>query len=223
MAIHAQITNFNGKIDQHPNKCPRCHALIQAHPVYGQQRQQKDPGDIALEIAYLCGNTSCHRLFVGQFYRPTTQHDFLLVNTLPSDEQKREFSAVLTNISENFVLIYNEAYAAEQRKLMQICGVGYRKALEFLIKDYLIQQKPDDADVIRGKLLGKCIDDHLESERIKGVAKRAVWLGNDETHYVRKWEDKDLTDLKRLIDLSAHWIESEELTKEALAAMPVGK
>lgn len=27
---------------------------------------------------------------------------------------------------------------------------------------------------------------------------RAAWLGNDETHYVRKWPEKDVKDLKSL-------------------------
>lgn len=41
----------------------------------------------------------------------------------------------------------------------------------------------------------------------------AVWLGNDETHYYRRWEDKDINDLKLLIKLTANWIEIKELTK----------
>lgn len=38
------------------------------------------------------------------------------------------------------------------------------------------------------------------------MAERATWLGNDETHYVRKWENKDLKDLKNLIDLTVYFI-----------------
>jgi len=52
---------------------------------------------------------------------------------------------------------------------------------------------------------------------------RAVWLGNDETHYLRKWEQKDLTDLKNLIGLTVHWIEMEELTETVMKDMPAGK
>lgn len=50
-----------------------------------------------------------------------------------------------------------------------------------------------------------------------------AWLGNDETHYVRKWEDKDLKDLKKLISLTIHWIEMDALTVEVIADMPDGK
>jgi hypothetical protein len=47
--------------------------------------------------------------------------------------------------------------------------------------------------------------------RVKQVA-ASGWLGNDETHYLRKWETKELTDLKKLIQLTVHWIQMERLT-----------
>lgn len=52
------------------------------------------------------------------------------------------------------------------------------------------------------------------------MASRAVWLGNDETHYTRKWEDKDINDLKSIIELTLHWIESEIRTQKLLEDMP---
>jgi len=106
--------------------------------------------------------------------------------------------------------------------LQHICGVGYRKSLEFLIKDYLMSEMEDESEKeqIKNKFLGACINDDVKSEKIKAVAKRAAWLGNDETHYNRKWENKDVSDLKRLIDLTLHWIESEIDTKKLLEDMP---
>jgi hypothetical protein len=65
-----------------------------------------------------------------------------------------------------------------------------------------------------------CINDHITNENIKIAAKRASWLGNDETHYERIWVGKDLQDLKKLIDLTVHWIEMEQMTKEAIQDMP---
>jgi hypothetical protein len=101
-----------------------------------------------------------------------------------------------------------------------VCGVGYRKALEFLIKDYLIRKCPDDRAAIEDKRLGQVIESYVEDRNIKEVAKRAAWLGNDETHYKRRWVDKDLNDLKRLIRLVLHWIEVAHETEEALSSMP---
>lgn len=134
----------------------------------------------------------------------------------------KEFSYAINNLSPSFVQIYNEAYSAEQMNLSQIMGVGYRKALEFLIKDYLISLDPDKEVNIKAKPLGRCIDEDIDDAKIKNVAVRATWLGNDETHYVRKWVDKDVTHLKALIDLCLHWIEAETSTKQLLEDMPKG-
>src|SRR5690606_5384417 len=126
----------------------------------------------------------------------------------------------IEEISPSFVQIYNESYSAEQQGLIEICGVGFRKALEFLIKDYSILNNPSEEDKILKMRLANCIKDYVSDERIKKVAKRAVWLGNDETHYVRKWETKNLQDLKKLIELTVHWIEMEKLTESFETDMP---
>ena len=99
-------------------------------------------------------------------------------------------------------------------------GSATEKALEFLIKDYLIKKHPEDEAAIKAKPLGRCIDDDVEDPKTKAVAKRATWLGNDETHDQRLWIDKDLSDLKTLITLVLYWIEAEHLTEEALTSMP---
>lgn len=97
--------------------------------------------------------------------------------------------------------------------------MGYRKALEFLIKDYLTLLTPSDEDGIKKTALGNCIN-KIDNTSIKQLARRATWLGNDETHYIRKWEDKDITDLKNLIDLTCSYIIMEAKSKKFLAEMP---
>lgn len=67
--------------------------------------------------------------------------------------------------------------------------------------------------------MGNCIQENVQNENIKNVARRAVWLGNDETHYIRKWEDKDVNNLKHLIDLTVRWIENEIETERVLQEM----
>ena len=164
-----------------------------------------------------CTNSYCGKHFVlgygydGNFTH--VQHN--------SVTHSRSFSEIINNISSSFQEIYNQAYCAEQLNLEHICGVGYRKALEFLIKDYLISETEDEVlkENIKKKHLGNCINENVQNEKIKAVAKRAAWLGNDETHYLRRWEGKDVNDLKRLIDLTIHWIESEVETRQLLEDM----
>lgn len=137
---------------------------------------------------------------------------------------KETFSDIIETISPQFVKIYNEAYSSEQISLMEICGVGYRKSLEFLIKDYVCRGKDDDTiDQIRRMPLSQCVSSYVSDLRIKSVSSRAIWLGNDETHYTRKWETKDVKDLKSLIRLTVRWIEQEVETDRLLQEMPEGR
>jgi hypothetical protein len=118
-----------------------------------------------------------------------------------------------------FVKIYGQSAAAEAETLDQIAGVGYRKALEFLVKDYCISQDEIAREAIEREFLGTTIDKRVGDPNIRECAKRAAWLGNDETHYTRKWEDKDIKDLKILIDLTMNWITNNILTKRYLDDM----
>ena len=190
-----------------PNNCPYCHKSIDPKFVTFNFSLNN------LEVIFRCPNLDCNRVFIG-IYRDDYNNDYSFLSTNIGEIQKKTFSDHIKTLSPNFVEIFNQAYFAENHELLEICGVGYRKALEFLIKDYLIKRKPEKEGEIKKKFLGKCIKEDVENIKVKKVAKRAVWLGNDETHYVRIWQDKDIENLKDLIDLMVSWIESEEKTKK---------
>jgi hypothetical protein len=199
-----------------PDSCPLCHhAMSLAGELVASYNEAKH----ILELVHRCPRLACQSLFIANYQRTPNGH-FGFTHAKPYNFAPRPFKDIIKNISTEFCEIYNQALASESNGQLKICGVGYRKALEFLMKDYLIGLHPHKADEIKSKLLGKCIDEYVSNANIKAVAKRAVWLGNDETHYVRLWEGKDLQDLKGLIDLTVHWIEMEQLTASALKDMP---
>ena len=190
-------------------ECPFCHAYVTPNYIYNYN-------DYVLAE---CSNARCRRLYVLAYANGFNR---VLPNSEPA---KKSFSSIILDISPSFNTIYNQAFYADQIGLNQICGVGYRKALEFLVKDYLISQSSDEAykEIIKNKFLGNCIQDDVANEQIKVVAQRAVWLGNDETHYTRIWHDKNVSHLKQLIELVIRWIENEVETKRLLEEMPEKK
>ena len=139
----------------------------------------------------------------------------------------QQFEPPIPAISGQFCAIYNEAKHAEECELLRICGAGYRKALEFLIKDYLIRYKfvgnGEIAKEIETAPIAACIDKYIDDKGIQDAAHRAAWLGNDETHYVRKWTDKDLKDLKDLIAITVSWISLNIRLSGHLQSMPSKK
>jgi len=137
---------------------------------------------------------------------------------------EKAFPREVEKYSKNFITIYNQAYKAEMNGLSEICGLGYRKAFEFLIKDYLIKKIPkQEHQEIKSLMIAKCIDKYVANDEIKLLSHRVLWLGNDHAHYIRKWKGKTLDDLKRLIDLTIQWIKIKDELDKVHKSMPQGR
>lgn len=204
-----------------PDTCPLYWKWIDPLAVEGILNMRDLHNDESLQVVYRCPKQDCEKYFISYYTSSDwSSSNFRLVYSKPLNKITRTFDEFILNTSQNFVKIYNEAFIAEQDGLLEICWVWYRKALEFLIKDYLISEKPDDAENIKKLLLWECIKTYITDTNIKNIAKRAVWLWNDETHYTKKWENKDLSDLKKLIDVTIYWMESANITKSIVDDMP---
>ena len=209
------------EISGEPDACPLCNTGIQ--PV-AQELETLDRHANVVERVFRCPRESCQRLFLAYYRIAPNSSTYYYHSSLPIELKDRIFSEELKKISPDYCSICNEAHKVELLGYLQVCGPGYRKALEFLIKDFVSQGKtPEQRADIQAIQLAPCIKKYVNDTRLKATAERAAWLGNDETHYVRKWEDKDLQDLKKFIKLTEYWIESEHLTQESVAQMPAGK
>ena len=207
---------YNKPIQVASIRCPHCKIAIIPQYIYAQNE------DISsTSIFCQCTNPDCKKTFIANYIFKYGIYVFSSIQPNASMD-KKNFSDIIKDISSSFCEIYNQAYAAQQMDLLQICGVGYRKALEFLIKDYIMSFIDENKkEGIKLKNISKCIQEDISSPNIKAVAARATWIGNDETHYVRKWENKDIKDLIGMIDLTIRWIESEVETKRLLEEMPM--
>ena len=78
--------------------------------------------------------------------------------------------------------------------------MGYRKAIEYLVKDWAIQTNPADDEKILGLWLSGVINEYFSGD-LKEILERATWLGNDQTHYNKLFEEYNIEHLKELIDL----------------------
>ena len=103
--------------------------------------------------------------------------------------------------------------------LTEICGMGYRKTLEFLIKDYAILIHSTETDSIKSKMLSPCISEYIENKHIKSLATASAWLGNDETHYNRKHSDYNFEHLKAFITAVVNYIDMELSYRDAQALL----
>jgi hypothetical protein len=212
-------------LDKIPDRCPICN--LHGRPEYIASRVIEGLQRYIGFMIFGCPADKCRSLFLARysvFPGSNPMKGALQSLSLPMFTDLTQFPENIRNVSPAFCEIYDQANKAEVNNLDQICGPGYRKSLEFLIKDYLINhthQADTDAQVkIKSWFLGKVIEEFVDEDRIKKFAKRAAWLGNDETHYVRKWETKDVSDLKSLIKITVNFVDLAIEAEAHLAEMP---
>ena len=200
-----------------PTVCPLCKYALKPQEL-SFTPYKNDENEWFLCATYLCKH--CYQAFLTLYRRAnheaSTNYLAEPVYTGPTKFKEETFDTALSELSPQFVKIYNQALAAESSGLSEISGIGYRKALEFLVKDYLIHENPDDAETVKRMELGNCIANKVSNARLKAVASRSAWLGNDQTHYVQRFADRDIEDMKSFIRATVYWISMELITEDAL-------
>lgn len=201
--------------------CPLCHVSIVPTAIFGCYTPQNDPhhGPI-VHILFLCPH--CQKVFLAKY---TSVDDgrylcaYFQPTLSPKNSQNFTFPSSIQDMSPMFVATFNQSVAAESQDLTEIAGCGYRKSVEYLVKDYLCRKFPDQSETIQSEFLGKAIQ-RIDDPRVKTLAERATWIGNDETHYIKKHEALDIGDMKRFISAMLSYIEAELIFEEALSIEP---
>ncbi len=222
-----ESSSGSAEIDRFPDTCPICERAGVFKPIFAYGKTDRYGESLRLQVVYRCPRQECQILFFAFYNDPYhvrpwtgTPTFYLQRFSLTEAVDPKVFEEPIPAISPKFPRIFNQAMIAEENGLDEICGTGYGKALEFLIKDYLIYIDPDSKDDIRkitklGALIGRIKDGNIQI-----VAKRAAWLRNDESHYERVWKTKDVKNLKDLIELTVRHIATAEMTKQYEKEMP---
>jgi len=120
-----------------------------------------------------------------------------------------EFSETVRNISPAFVTIYRQATIAEREGLLELCEVGYRNALEVLIKDYAIRKYPTEETKIINKSLAACLYDYIDDDKIKNLATHSSWLDDHESHFHKERSGTYFPGFKIFIFVLVHFFDTQ--------------
>ena len=213
MNLKAIMVSNLGYPVEYPDECPICHHFGDI----ATRLTFEVPETQGVQVVFQCPFWKCKSFFIG-YYGPKPQKELLTLK--PHSPELALLPSTVAELSSQFISIFREAEEARYIGLNQIAGPGYRKAFEFLIKDYAKSLSPDKAAEIEKAFSGDVVGDFIADPRIQSVAKRALWLGNDETHYLKKWTAHDIDDLITLIRLSMSWIEIERLSRSYTQEMP---
>ena len=226
--VHRNVptSNVKEKCVYEPAKtCPICHTALNGDHVFACTTEKHDVYFYEhsyrryLYVLHYC--SVCGKCFLGIYSQKGGAETFVLDQAVPSQQIPASFPDCICQFSPRFVTIYNQAAEAEGSGLLDICGMGYRLALEVLVKDFCIHVHPDKKATIIDQPLMQCINTYIEHEQLKIAASRSAWLGNDHSHYQAKHTDKDLNYLKRLVSLTVHWVSMVLETEEAEQIQPI--
>lgn len=169
--------------------------------------------DTVLCVSFKC--PSCQQIIICKYFieqcgilSSTTNVPFEILGGHGICEH---FSNEINEVSPMFEKIFNDAFKAQQNGLNEIVGLGYRRAFEFLVKDFAISKTTDESkrDNIKKQSLSNIINNYFPNGSVKELLNSTSWIGNDFAHYNHTHPDIELEDLKELIKLSVLKIEEE--------------
>lgn len=121
---------------------------------------------------------------------------------LNTDEQIRK-------ISPKFYDIYAQCLTAKNEELLDLYGMGYRKAIEQLVTDFAINRHPSEKDKILEMSLHMRIENYFRDSDAKTGLMACKWIGNSETHYENYNTKEDITLFEGLIEDILYYIRRE--------------
>lgn len=195
--------------------CPCCGTSLFPSVLYGVCIENGD--DESLNKIFLLNHCpSCDECFISKhLFDEECSDGYLFSSAAPVMVSDIEFSERISELSPDFVSIYNDSALAESLDLHTICGMGYRKAMEFLIKDYSVYKNPGYREEISRLPVGQCIERYITDERLRALAKASSWVGNDQAHYEKRHGSYDTANLKIFINAFVTFIDADLAYEDA--------
>lgn len=195
-------------ITKQPLLCPFCARVFSPRYIADVDGKIFSDGTKITLLVFQCQH--CKNIGVGQYkqkrldlegepiYEPINDDYFFPEKTF----SPKDFDASVQGQFPDFVSAYQEAEKAQNIGCKNLAGMGYRKAVEILVKDFAQILAPYEGTQIRKKRTSEVINDYFSFDKEFWTMAKGAWvLGNDYAHYKKKYEDKDIYFLKKVVDL----------------------
>ncbi len=199
-------SNFVGTYKK-PATCPFCGYGTDA-PITNKNHFQLNDHYV---IMATCKCTSCGQtfFFVSEYLNG---HEYEPI-MIPSISFIRYENKILSKISERFIDMYNQALQSEFVGNYELAAIGYRTALEIIIKDFAINELGIPREAVVKKKLYDAIGEYLNQNELINTSDVVRILGNDHTHFERKYPQHDFELLKGYMDIFLKQIEVQYMIK----------
>lgn len=195
------------------DSCPLCGTSFQMGSINLQRSIHSFMSleDTKGEVLCIHRCPSCRKLFVTKHVRVEKGKPMRQVSVWPEPKQRiPDYMAGIEGLSPRFLELYQSARCLENLEMTDVVGNVYRMALECLVKDYARMKHPeDDAKIVKMSLC-EAINTYFGAQpQVQNLGDAVRTLGNDYTHYVHKFDESNLVDMKLLLDVIAMVVHTE--------------
>lgn len=194
--------NYSGEV---PLQCPYCGRAVELSV---KTVDRRDFGGSENIVFYTFFVKCCSKFIFAAYHH--TEDGYIFVSSYPEGEPE-QLPASVEKISERFVKLYNDSSYAESKGMYELAGTGYRNSIEVLIKDFAINELNQPREEVVKKSLFESIELYLDHKDLVTSADVVRILGNDLTHYERKYEEYDLNTLKSYLNIFINMIHTKYL------------
>ena len=118
-------------------------------------------------------------------------------------------------ISTRFCDIYKQSLQAKEYNLTEIYGMGLRKSMECLVKDYAVYTEQDSEEIVSQKTLAECISCYIQNSDIKTLATSCRKIGNNETHWKNENDISDIHLMEQVMECIVTFIANKVTVLDA--------
>lgn len=174
--------------------CPFCGIGTDA-PIVGYSNHDFATSGHFVVVSARC--TACSSAFISLYEikgATPTQMDFLACYPKIAETALHEG---LASMSPRFAELHHQAEAAAIDGLIDIAIMGYRAALEVLVKDYAITELGKPEAEVSQKKLAAAIAEYLNEQSLISTADVVRLIGNDYAHYKQSIDGGSLEIVQR--------------------------
>ncbi|MBF2307762.1 DUF4145 domain-containing protein [Staphylococcus hominis] len=207
ITVNNQSTNREIKIDiDLPKSCPYCE---QVQTPFLKSSSGLEQNNRIFSVIFICNK--CNQHFLMQYSKQQTNFRVDNYKSYPVDiyykSADETFSQDLKECSPDFITIFSQLNIAEKHNLNDLLKLGYRKAIEQLVWDYLIKFENKTENSLQKKTFPERIK-LLNFPQAQWLSDLIAWIGNDGAHPYQRHENLTIKDMKRLSDIVIKNIES---------------
>lgn len=190
-----------------PNVCPYCGVTIDS--VHKETKEiTYSSSDIkrVYIVVFQCTNDTCNKYHFAVYLSKTIyggggSQTATLAYVYPNSPPQGLMKSI-NEISPSCAKIYNQAIDSEQKGLDELVGIGIRKALDFLLYDMGERYYKEESAFNNNPktTLMDRVKKFIDNPKVVSLATASAWLGNDFTHPIRRHPDKEVAELKAIME-----------------------